>query len=252
MRWLKDILAEKKEAYGIWLASGSPVAAEIAGIAGFDWALIDMEHGIGDVGAMFAMLQAIDGSSTAPVVRVPPGAAGLVQKALDYGACGVMAPMIDTADAARTLARAVRYPPAGTRGLTSSSRATGYGRDAREYFAGADQKVAAIVQVETAAAVDNADSIAAVEGIDVLFVGHSDLGLALGRPGDYACDAIRRAEDKVLAACDRHGKRAGMLLKAGMPAAPYRERGFSVIALGSDIGCLRQGYGRLLSEARQT
>lgn len=251
-RWFKDRLDRGDDVLGIWLSAGSHVAAEVAAAVGFDWALLDLEHGLGSEADVLRQLQVLDQSATAAVVRAPRATSDVLGRVLDYGATAVMAPSVDTADQARAFVAALRYPPAGTRGLSGSSRAARWGLDFRDYFAQANERLTALVQIETAAGMANAEAIAAVDGVDVLFIGHSDLGLALGCPGQLDAPAIAAAEEAVLAACARHGKRAGMLLKAGVDAGPYRERGFSVLALGSDVGCLRAGLGGLLARARPT
>ncbi len=249
MNWLKDRFATKDRLDGIWLSSGSRVAAELAAAAGFDWALLDMEHGLGDLADTMRQIEVLTHTDCTPIVRLPAATSDLLQRLLDYGAAGVMAPMIDTADQAAALVRAVRYPPAGVRGLTRSSRASRYGHDFQAYFAQANDKLTTIVQIETAAAVRQAEQIAATEGVDVLFVGHSDLSLNVGCFERLDAPAMQAAEAAVLTACARHGKRAGMLLKAGMAAEPCHAKGFSMLALGSDIGCLKSGFERLRNTA---
>ncbi len=249
MKWLKDKLETQKHVHGVWLSAGSHVAAEIAAAAGFDWALLDLEHGLGGEQDMLRMLQVMSRTGTAPVVRVPSHTSELIKKALDFGASGVMAPMVNSAADAQAFVRALRYPPTGSRGLTASSRAAGYGYEFKEYFRQANSRITGIAQIETARAVEQADAIAAIDGVDVLFIGHSDLSLELGCFGEYAAPSMQTAEAAVLAACVRHGKKAGMLLKAGMSAEACRQKGFSFLALGGDIGCLRQGFDQLLKGA---
>jgi 2-keto-3-deoxy-L-rhamnonate aldolase RhmA len=252
MKWLKDKLEAKPLLHGIWLSTGSHAAAEIAVEAGFDWALLDLEHGLGGEQELLRALQVMSRTDTTPVVRVPSSESDLVKKALDFGASAVMAPMINTASEAERFVRAMRYPPLGVRGLTASSRAASYGYDFKEYFRQANTRVCGIAQIETGRAVEQADAIAAVDGIDVLFIGHSDLSLELGCFGDYDSPLMRAAEGAVLDACARHGKKAGMLLKSGMSAEACQQKGFSFLALGSEIGCLRQGFDQLIKTARRT
>lgn len=230
---------------GVWLAMGSVVAAELAAAAGFAWALIDLEHGSAGEGDALRMVQALSATGTAAIVRLPAEERGLAGRLLDAGAAGLMAPHVeDPADAA-AIAALLRYPPLGRRGVAASCRAAAYGAAWPAYRAAADAGMRAMVQIESAAGVAAADAIAAVPGVDVLFIGHSDLAADLGCGDDLAHPAIAAAEAAVLLACRRHGKRAGMLLKAGMPAAPRRAAGFDVLALGSDLGCLRSAFARL-------
>jgi 2-keto-3-deoxy-L-rhamnonate aldolase RhmA len=248
MNWLKDKLEKSSSVSGIWLGSGSAVAAEMAAAAGFDWALLDLEHGLFGESELLGLFHALARTGTAPVVRVPSGKSDLIKKALDYGASGIMVPMISRAEEAAAFVAALRYPPAGIRGLTRSSRAAEYGGDFPDYFRRANERLTGIVQIETAQGVEQADAIAATEGVDVLFIGHSDLSLALGCFEDFSAPAMQAAEARVLAACVRHGKKAGLLLRAGMSPAEFRKKGFSLMALGSDIGCLKQGFQNMLRE----
>jgi len=250
MNWLKDKLETQAALHGIWLSTGSHAAAEIAAAAGFDWALLDFEHGVGDEQDLLRLLQVTCHTGTTPVVRVPSRNSDLIKKALDGGAGAIMAPMLNSADEAREFVSLLRYPPLGVRGITASSRAAGYGYGFKEYYEKANSRVCGMAQIETARAVEQADSIAAVDGIDVLFIGHSDLSLDLGCFREFAAPRMLAAEENVLAACARHGKKAGILLRAGMSAAACRQKGFSLLALGSDGGCLRQGFDQLLKTAR--
>lgn len=247
MNWLKDQLAERASLNGIWLSSGSHVAAELAAAAGFDWALLDMEHGLGESADILHQIQVLSGTGCTSVVRVPSAVSDRIPRVLDFGAAGVMAPKIESAEQATEFIRALRYPPQGIRGMTRSSRASSYGYDFQHYAAQANAKLTAIVQIETGRAVKQADAIAAVDGVDILFIGHSDLSMDLGCFGQSDAPALQEAESAVLAACRRHGKRAGLIAKSGA-AASYRRRGFTFIALGTDIGCFKQGFATLLAD----
>ncbi len=251
MNWLKARFETDSALDGLWLTSGSHVVAELAGVAGFDWVLLDMEHGLGDDADILRLLQVLSGTAVAAVVRVPAPGSEWIGRALDFGAAGIMVPRLDSAVEARAFVQALRYPPDGRRGLTGSSRAAGYGYSFKDYFPTANRQVAGIVQIETVAAVEAVDSIAAVDGVDGLFIGHSDLSLALGCYGQLEAPALQAAESAVLEACARHGKRAGLLLKAGLDPRRYREKGFSLLSLGTDIGCLKEGFARLLETVRR-
>jgi 2-keto-3-deoxy-L-rhamnonate aldolase RhmA len=246
MNWLKDKFDGNNCLNGIWMSAGSHIAAELAAGAGFDWALLDMEHGLGDFDSILRQIAVLTHTDCSAIVRVPTADSDAIGRVIDYGAAGVMAPMINTADEAKSFIQALRYPPEGNRGLTRSSRACRYGRDFNNYFQQANKSMTAIAQIETASGVANAEAIAAVDGVDVLFIGHSDLSLNLNCFEQQDSPVMQAAEDAVLSACVRHGKRAGMLMKAGMSIDHYRRKGFSIIALGSDVGCLKQGYEKLI------
>lgn len=229
---------------GIWLSGAASVAAELAAIAGFAWALIDLEHGTAGDGDAMALLQALTSTATAPIVRLPSAASDLATRMLDAGAAGLMAPRVEDAATAAAFIANLRYAPRGRRGVSNLCRAAGYGATWPDYRRQADANVCAMLQIESAAGVAAADAIAAVAGVDVLFLGHADLAADLGCD-DVAAPAMAEAERVVLAACRRHGKRAGMLLRPGMAAEQRRAAGFDVLALGSDVGCLRQAFAAL-------
>lgn len=249
MNFIKDrVVAQTTR--GIFLSSGSVVAAEVAGVAGFDWLLLDMEHGLGDEAGVLAMIRALNGSPAAPIVRIPVLREEYVKRVLDFGAAGIMCPMIRSADEARYLVSCMRYPPEGRRGLTTSSRAAGLGSGFKDYFARANRSLLCVIQIETREAVEDIDAIVATDGVDVLFVGHSDLSLGLDCFGEFEHPEVCAAEEKVLSAAARYGKTAGMLLRPDMSMSSYEERGFRFVALGTDTGCLRTGYRELLASRR--
>lgn len=234
---------------GVWLSGASPVVAELAAAAGFAWALVDLEHGTASETEAMAMVQLISATGTAAIVRLPAPGSPLATRLLDAGAAGLMAPRVDDATTAAAFAARLRYAPRGMRGVAPLCRAAGYGATWPAYRAGADASVCAMVQIESAAGVEAADAIAGVDGVDVLFIGHADLAADLGCGDDVAAPAVAAAERSVVAACRRHGKRAGLLLRAGMTAAGRHADGFDLLALGSDIGCLRSGFAALHASA---
>ncbi len=249
MNWLKDKCNEQPLMRGIWLSTGSHVAAELAAATGFDWALLDMEHGVCSESDILNQIQLLSNTATCPVVRIPSRKNDILKKVLDYGATAVMSPMINTPEEAEEFVKATKYPPDGTRGMSGSSRASGYGFNFKEYYRDANRKMTAIAQIETRQSISNIEKIAAVKGIDVLFIGHSDLSLDLGCFEDFSCKTMLDAESRVLAAAERSGKKVGMLLKASMNIGDYSKRGVSFFALGSDLGCLKTGYKKLFSDS---
>lgn len=248
MNFIKSALKAKKCSRGIFISSGSHCSAEIAALAGFEWVILDMEHGLGDESAILHQIEALQGYACAPLVRIPALRPEYIKRALDFGAAGIMAPMIANASEAELLVKYMRYPPEGIRGLTSGSRAASYGYSFKEYFARANSELLAIAQIETAAGVENANAIAAVDGIDIIFMGHSDLSMNLGKYNDYTSDIMADAEQKVLAAAAKYGKMAGMVLRSSMSAENYVKRGFSFMAMGTDLGCLKNAFSALLKK----
>ncbi len=246
MKFIRNEIRESALSRGLFIASGAVSPVEIAAECGFDWLLLDMEHGLGDEHATLQQITALKHSNTAPIVRIPTLAEATIKRILDFGASGIMAPMIESREEAERLVRAMRYPPEGIRGLSSGSRAADYGFDFKEYFRRANRELLCIAQIESEAAVRNIDSIASVEGIDVLFIGHSDLSLGLGCYNQFDSEAMRSAEKAVIEAARKYGKTAGMLLKPSMSPADCIERGFRFLAMGTDHNCMKSAFRQLL------
>jgi 4-hydroxy-2-oxoheptanedioate aldolase len=228
MARLKERLAAGEILVGTFLNLGSPLAAEICGRAGFDWALVDLEHGAGTEADLIPTLQALAHTGAAAIVRVEANERPRFARALDAGADGVMVPRVDSADEARAAVAAMRYAPRGSRGVAYMNRGAGWAADAPE------REALCAIQIESAAAVEAAGSIAAVDGVDVLFVGPSDLRQALGGPID---DAV----DLVLAAARAAGTAAGILLRSRAALDEALERGFRFVGVGSDSLFLAEG-----------
>lgn len=234
---------------GLFIASGAVSPVEIASVCGFEWLILDMEHGLGDENMTLQQIRSFGGSKTSPIVRIPLLDAGMIKRFLDFGAAGIMCPMVSNAEQAETLVSAIRYPPQGMRGLTGSSRASSYGAGFKDYFRNANGSLLCVAQIETAEAVENVDSIAAVSGIDVLFMGHSDLSLNLGCYNDFDNGKMRYAEKTLLEACARHGKIPGMLMKSGMKPDECIQKGFRFLALGTDHSAMKQAFMSMLQNS---
>ena len=235
--------------YGTFLGMGSPVAAEIASRAGFDWVIIDLEHGAGGEADLLALLHATAaGGSAAPLVRVESAARLRMGRALDLGAAGIMLPRVETAAEARAAIRCLRYPPDGDRGVALMARAGGYGTLGHGDVAGINRRLLGIVQIESGRAVDEAAGIASEDGADVLFVGPTDLTHALGVAGEFGDARYGDALDRVVAACEEAGKCAGILARNIDEARGYVERGFRFVGVGSDAALLAAGTRRLAAD----
>ena len=241
MKYLRQRALNGEVLAGAWLNLGSSLTAEMAGRAGFDWALIDLEHGVGDQVSLLHQLQALEATPAAGIVRIAWNEAPRFKRALDLGPSGIMVPYISTAAEARQAAEAMRYPPEGVRGVARSPRAAGFGQEFDTYFAEANANLLTIVQIETAEAVENAEEIAAVEGVDVLFIGPLDLSVSLGIPQQPAHPDFRAALNRVVAAARQAGKAAGILIPAAEQISPTVADGFTFIAVGSDGGLVAGG-----------
>ncbi len=228
---------------GVWIASGSPVIAELASECGFDWLLLDLEHGCLSESGILHSLMAVKGSAARPIVRVGKADPVLIARVLDWGAAGIMLPHVSTPGQAELCLRAMRYPPAGDRGYTSSARAFGYGLRPPAEPGKVSQPVF-MAQIEDLEGVMNAGAIAEVPGVDVLFAGPSDLKLNLSAfPSEMS---LPGAFERVVQAAQAAGKQPGILAKDAHEARRLQKDGFSCIALGSDLGVLRKGFGDLL------
>lgn len=231
---------------GTWISTGSPIITELASFCGFDWVLLDMEHGCLTEATLLQNLQAVIGSKTKAIVRIGQMDASLIARVLDWGAAGIMLPHVSTPEQASECVKAMNYPPLGHRGFSSSSRSFGYGTNAPESLENYQQPLF-IAQIENYEGVTKANLIAAVKGVDMLFVGPSDLKLDLKtRPKidtiDYT-DAI----SIVATATINQSIQAGILVRNMEDITHLRNLGFSCLAFGSDLGILRQGYEELLT-----
>lgn len=238
---LKEKLAEQGKALGCWLFINHPVVAEIVGLAGFDCVMIDHEHGPGDFQAALSLMQAVRAAGdTTCLMRVPSNDASYIKRALDIGAQGIMVPMVETPDQAEAVVSACRYPPHGIRGCASSLvRATDYGLDEAAYLEAIDDELLVICQIETQAGIDNVEAIAAVEGVDMLFVGPADLSASLGYLHNRRDPEFIAALDALLARIRAAGAWAGTVPRADASAHDLLKDDYNLVVGGSDIGLLR-------------
>lgn len=247
---LRERIQHREELLGAFLQVGSPVAAEIAGRAGFDWVLIDLEHGAGSEVGLLEQLQALNGSGTAAIARVESAARLRIGRALDLGAAGVMVPQVNDADIAGNVAAWLRYPPSGLRGVALSARGAGFGATGHGDVGLLDASVVGIAQIETRMAVDNVEAIAAIDGIDCLFVGPSDLSHSLGLPGRFGDPGFDEALRRIARAADRHGRALGVHLPGISEIDRYRALGFTLLSLGADGTGLLATFRGLIAAAR--
>jgi 2-keto-3-deoxy-L-rhamnonate aldolase RhmA len=234
---------------GTWILSASPLVAEAVGHAGFDWGVLDMEHAPLDLMQVVHLLQALSASRMVPVVRVPWNDAVTIKRVLDAGATTLLVPFVQDAGEARAAVAATRYPPEGRRGMTGMSRATRFGT-APGYAASANQQVGVIVQLETPAALEQAEGIARVDGVDALFIGPGDLSATVGHAGQPMHPEVMALMSRAV----RRAKDAGMPCGTvgGTPEAvvQYRAMGFDFVAVASDLGLLMRSAQATLAALR--
>jgi 4-hydroxy-2-oxoheptanedioate aldolase len=219
-------------AVGAWLSLREPLLAEVAGLAGYDYVCVDLQHGMSDLQPAIPMLHALARTPTVPIVRVPWNEPGIIGRALDMGALGVIIPMVNTPEEAARAVAACRYAPLGTRSFGPLVAAARYGP---EYFASANEDIACIPMIETRQAIESLDDILSVPGIDAVYVGPADLSVTYGLlpAPDQHDEAFHAALADVVAACGRHGVVPGV--HANSALAPARHQaGFRMISVGFD------------------
>lgn len=236
---------------GTFLNLGSPVVAEIAGLAGFDWVLLDHEHGPGGEETLLHQLHAVAGTPAVPIVRIAANEAPRFKRALDAGAHGVMVPYLSTPAEAQAAVTAMRYPPRGIRGVAKFHRAASFAQDFEEYYLHAHEWLVGVAQIETPEALDHIGQIAAIDGIDVLFVGPTDLSYNLGIRDQLEHPRFVEALQRVAAAARNQGKAAGILVHNPALVAKCRELGYTFVALGSDGGSVRAGLQQIAATLKK-
>jgi 2-keto-3-deoxy-L-rhamnonate aldolase RhmA len=245
---LKKKIQAGEVTHGCWVNMASTVSAEIVARSGFDWILIDLEHGAGDVAVATQQMQVTSTLATTSLVRTDELTTPKVQRILDGGANGIMFPRVDTLADATLAAKSMYYPPRGVRGMARQVRATSFGMYAEEYLTNLEKSLVTIVQIETVEAVNNVDAIAAVAGVDVLFVGPTDLTVSMGILGQIQHERYQKALREVAAATKKHGKCAGVLLQDPSEYEMYYKLGYRFLACGSDGSFVKKSAADLVKK----
>lgn len=235
--------------WGTFLGLASPLAAEVTAAAGVDWVLLDLEHGAAGDDQIHPTIVATGAYGVPTLVRVESSERIRIGRALDAGAAGVMIPRLESADQVREVVRNFHYPPLGNRGVASYNRAARWGMDPTAMPV--KSEAAVIIQIETVGALDQVRDIAAVDGVDLLFVGPLDLSFALGIPRDYTSPVFEAALAAVLAASRECGVAAGILAPNAAAAARYRQMGFTFIGIASDSVLLANIITTTLTELQK-
>lgn len=231
---------------GLWCSLASALTTEVVAGSGAEWLLIDGEHSPNDLRSIMAQLQVLNGFPCEGVVRLPSDDPNLIKQVMDIGARSLMVPNVRTAGQARAIVSAMNYAPLGIRGFSVAHRANSFGRIAG-YHANARQQQLLAVQIECAAGVANAAEIAAVDGVDILFVGPGDLSTNLGAMGNPGAAHVQEAIASVRKAAAAAGKASGILAPAKADADRYIADGFTMVAVGSDLGLLARGSDALVA-----
>jgi 2-keto-3-deoxy-L-rhamnonate aldolase RhmA len=240
-----------KTPLGTWVMSASPIVAEAIGSAGFDWGVLDMEHTPLDLMDLVHLLQAVGNTKMVPVVRVPWNDTVYVKRVLDAGAHTLLFPFVQNAEEARQAIAATRYAPEGVRGMAGMSRASRFGT-VPDFFKTANKMVGVVVQLETPQAIAALEEIAAVPGVDALFVGPGDLSGAMGRVGELTHPDVMH----LMTDAARRARAIGMPIGTvgGTPevVTRYRAAGYDFVAVASDLGLLMRGAQAAVQALRQT
>lgn len=237
---LRHRMESGETAVGCWIHMCSPIGAEVVALAGFDMVVLDHEHGPTDFLNSIALMQAISATATTPVVRVPWNDPVYIKRALDIGARGIIIPSVNSPEEARAAVAACRYPPDGIRGSAYGLvRASDYGFKAEQYIADLPEGILVMCQIESVTAVRRVEEIAAVEGVDVLFMGPVDLSATMGIMGQTQAPEFIAMRDRAEKAIKGAGKWMGGLAVAGDSVQAMRDRGYDIVTGVSDVSLLR-------------
>ena len=249
MNKIRAVWAEDRAAILGWLQIPSAISAEALSHCGYDGLVIDLQHGASDLSSVIPMLVAIEAGGAEPFVRVRANDASDIMKVLDFGAYGVIAPLIDTADDARAFAAALHYPPRGGRSYGPRRPLLRYGDD---YLKHASESVVSLAMIETAAGLENLDAILAVDGYDGIFIGPADLALALGRTPrpDNEDPLVMEAIEHIHACCKAFGKRVGLFCVETSYALRMIRAGFDLVTIAPDLAMLVRAAQRAVEETR--
>jgi 4-hydroxy-2-oxoheptanedioate aldolase len=255
----KQAMAQGRAQIGLWLALADAYSTEILAGTGYDWLLLDGEHAPNDLRSQLHLLQAVASATSAlpagaqpphPIARVPVGDTALIKQYLDIGATTLLVPMVDTAAQARDLVRATRYAPEGVRGMGSALARSSRWQAYPNYVHEANAQVCLLVQAETVQAMENLDAIAAVPGVDGVFIGPADLSASMGHPGNPGHPDVQAAITEGIARILRAGKAPGILATNEAQARHWLAAGALFVAVGVDTMLLAAAARQLVARFR--
>jgi len=241
---LRSQLHQGQATFGITVGIGHPEVSYTLGNLGLDWINFDMQHGVLDVETLTAMIQAMSYSQTVPLVRVPSNELAAINKALDFGASGVIVPLVDRREDAEKAVRSSKYAPKGTRSW--AQRAT---QGDPDYAATANTELMVIPQIETETSLQNLEEIVCTDGVEAVFCGPYDLSMSLGIFRQFDNPKFVKALDSIVSTCRAHDVAPGILAPIGSVEENLR-RGFKLISLGGDLPMLKDGISKALERAR--
>lgn len=237
-RFRQQVLARER-LIGFWMCMSNHITAELAGLANFDWLLVDGEHSPNEISLMLQQLQALQGSASAPVGRPSWNDPVEIKRMLDIGFHNLLIPFIETAEQARQAVAATRYPPEGMRGVAGLQRSNRYGT-VPDYLTTINDNICVLLQIESRAGVEAVDEIASVEGVDGVFIGPSDLAAGLGHLGNPGHPEVQEAIRYLYERVSAQGKAVGILAPVAADARRYLDMGMHFVAVGTDLGVFKQ------------
>jgi 4-hydroxy-2-oxoheptanedioate aldolase len=243
----KQAIRAGKPQIGLWGSIPSNYSAEVVAGAGFDWFLIDTEHTPADIETVLHSVQAVAAYPTEPVVRVPWNDMVMIKRVLDIGVQSILIPQITTVEEAKNAVAFARFPRAGMRGVAGTTRATRFGR-IKDYFRNADAEICVLLQLESEDALKNLEAIAAIDGVDGIFIGPADLHASIGYLGEVAHEQVMPMIDQAIARIAKAGKAPGILTASEENARRWLKLGATFVAVGSDVGILARGADALVAK----
>ncbi|HLL28201.1 MAG TPA: HpcH/HpaI aldolase/citrate lyase family protein [Xanthobacteraceae bacterium] len=247
---LKAALKAKAPQIGLWASIPSNYTAEVIAGAGFDWILLDTEHTPSDIETVVTQLQAVSAYPTTPVVRVPWNDMVTIKRYLDAGVQSLLVPQVNTVEEAKNAVAYTRFPTEGVRGVAGSTRSTRFGR-IKNYFKRAHEETCLILQAESKEALDNIERIAALDGVDGIFIGPADLHASLGYLGERAHKDVMPVIDDAIKRIVTAGKAAGILTDSEENARRWLACGATFVAVGADLGILARGAVALAAKFKR-
>ncbi|RQD71201.1 MAG: 2-dehydro-3-deoxyglucarate aldolase [Tindallia sp. MSAO_Bac2] len=246
---VKEIIKSGKSAVGTFLKSNDPSIAEVVGLAGFDFFVLDNEHVAMSRDSMVNMLRAADAVGVDPIVRVRENATVEILQALDAGALGVQVPNVDTKQEAQDVISAVKYTPIGKRGFSPTTRAAGYGfMDKKEYVETSNEETLVVCHCETVQCIENLDAILTLDHLDVIFIGPMDLSQSLGVMGEANHPKVLESIDLIINKVKKANKAVG-IVSAPSKVQEYIDRGVQYLLVGTDQGMIAAGAAQTLKQA---
>ncbi len=241
MKNLKQRLLNGETLNGCWLNLGSAVTAEIVGLSGFDWVLIDLEHGAGSESTTLSQIQALEHTHAGVIVRAESTEPQRIHRVLDMGAEGVMCPKVRNAEEALKVVKGLHYPPFGNRGVAKMVRATQFAQNFNDYYQKSRDQILGVVQIETIEVLSHLDEVAAIDGVDVLFIGPADLSMELGIFGQFDHPVFVETLNKIVDAAKKANKAVGILFFNPDDYQRYYNLGIRFLACGADATFVAEG-----------